>query len=344
MMLSICVLVVTAAITPEELVTLAEQQVEKGDPKKALVTADRVLADASLTPAQRARALRSKGFALLRTKRVAEARAPLTEATTLAPTDEKAWLYLGLVCDAAEETEEALLAYEKGAAANPKSMNLLHELGMTQLQVGRAKEAADTLAKAVALATADGELLVDAAYAHVIAGKPKEGLALAERARELLPESANVDYTVGLAKAALKDTAGAKAAYLRALDNDDAHVGALLALGLMAQRKNDDDEAAKRLLQVLRLDPDNDKAKAALGLTLVRAQKDDARAEALLTDIVKVDPGFASGHAALAELYERQGKHAEAIAALERAVKAKPDPAWQKQLQAWKRSTPKNKK
>ena len=131
--------------TASELLKLGEALVQRGDGKKGQAQLEKALADETLTPAHRARGEQALGLALLQQKKAAEALAHLEKATTLAPTSEQGWLYLGLARDQQGDTAGSLAAYRKGVSTLPKSVALQHELGMALLSMGKNDEGAEVL-------------------------------------------------------------------------------------------------------------------------------------------------------------------------------------------------------
>ena len=317
----------SAPASTADLLKLGEALANKGDGKKAQAQLEKVLADTTLSPADRARAEQAMGLALLQQKKPKDAIPHLEQATTLQPTSEKGWLYLGLAKDQNDDAKGSLDAYSRGVAAVPKSIALQHELGMALLAAGKNDEGADVLSKAAAKAEQDGELMADAAYALSLVGKFKDAREHAARAVEMSPDSPDALYVLGVAEAGLGNAKKAQQAFLDAVDSDETHVPALFELGLLLQRQKDDVGAVARFNRVLQVEPDHARAKAALGASLARLGTDDQKAEALLQQTLQVDPRYATGHALLAEVYARQGKWREAQKELSQAVKLKPDDA-----------------
>lgn len=314
-------------MTTAEMLKLGEALASKGDGKKAQAQLEKVLADAALEPKDRARAEQALGLALLQQKKPADAVPHLEQATTLNPTAEKGWLYLGLAKDQNNDAAGSLDAYKRGVAAVPKSIGLQHELGMALLAAGKNDEGADVLSKAAAKAEQDGELVADAAYALTLVGKFKDAREHAARAVEMSPDSPDALFVLGTAEAGLGNLKAAKQAFLDAIDSDETHVPALFQLGLLLQQTKDDAGAIARFNRVLQVEPDHARARAALGASLARLGTDDKKAEALLTQTLQVDPKYATGHALLAEVYVRQGRWKDAQKEMQQAVKLKPDEA-----------------
>jgi tetratricopeptide (TPR) repeat protein len=330
-MVLMAALATAAPMTTADMLKLGEALAQRGDGKKAQVQLEKVLADPALAPKDKARAEQALGLALLQQKKTADALPHLEAAATLAPTSEKAWLYLGLARDQANDAKGSLEAYKKGVAALPKSIALQHELGMALLAAGKNDEGADVLAKASAHAEQDGELMADAAYALTLVGKFKDAREHAARAVEMSPDSPDALFVLGSGEECLGNLMESKQAFLDAVESYETHVPALFQLGLLLQQQKDDAGAVARFTRILQVEPDHVRARAALGASLARLGSDDKRAEELLTSTLRVDPKYATGHALLAEVYARQGKWKEAKKELKTATKLKPDDAEFKQ-------------
>jgi len=99
----------------------------------------------------------------------------------------------------------------------------------------------EVLEAEIAMATED----LPAARSHV------------DAALRLAPESAAAEYVNGELLARLGDSAGAEAAWTRGSDDDSSHVPTRLALGKLALKRNDLDEAESQVIPVIRDEPTN---------------------------------------------------------------------------------------
>ncbi len=332
---AIVVVATTLAAAPmssQDLLTLGEGLVNRGDGKKAQPHLEKALTDKALSTADQARAEAALGMALLQQKKGKEAIVHLELATTLAPKREKSWLLLGLAKDQLDDTAGSLAAYAKGAESVPASTALKHEYGMALLSAGKNVEGAEVLQKAATKAEHDPELWADAAYALSLVGRFKEAREFSARAVEMSPDNPDALYTLGMAEAGLGNTKAAKQAFKEAIDSDELHVPAQFQLGVLLQADNDDKGAVARFTQVLKVEPDHARAKAALGASLGRLNTADPRAESLLRAAVAADAKLAVGWASLGDLLARQGQINEAKKALQTAIKLKREPSWQARL------------
>jgi Flp pilus assembly protein TadD len=101
---------------------------------------------------------------------------------------------------------------------------------------------------------------------------------------------------------------------------DDAD--AVLGLATLQHRNGEREAAYANYRRVLTLRPDN--ASAVAGLLQLLSESDPAGAESRLKDFIESQPGDAAPHAALGQLLARQGRWAEAQAALFDAHRLQP--------------------
>lgn len=323
--LLLAALLALAPPTSEDLVKLGEGLAGRGEGKKAQGHLEKALADPALPNPLKARAEKALGISLLQLKKPKDAVTHLKIATELEPKDEKAWLYLGLAYDSADQFAESMDAWKRGAAAVPKSSTLRHELGMALLEAGKADDAAKVLVEATRLAEQDPEIRMDAAYALTTAGKFKEAKEQATFAVSLAPDNPNALYNLGSAEAGLGNTKAAKHALEKAIESDELHIPSLLQLGSILAIGGDDAGAMKHYLRVMQVEPDNARAKAGLGTSLAKLGSDDTKAQKLLEHTVHVDPKNAQALALLGDIAERAGKFDDAIKRWEQVKKLRPD-------------------
>ncbi len=228
----------------------------------------------------------------------------LEEAATLAPKQQRTWLLLGAAHDANGHPAKSVAAYRQGAKANPKSVDLRHELGMTLLGAGETKAGVAALEEAVALAENRPSILTDLAFGYAQLGSYAKAREMAQRAVSLAPDSADAFYVLGDANAALKDVKQARIAYKTALEQDALHTPSLYHLGLLEVGEGRHKAAAKAFLRMVKIEPNNARARARLGVSLAKIGK-DKKAGKLLREATKAMPKSISVHAALAEVSER---------------------------------------
>ena len=304
MLIAPVALMALASLSTAENLAIGEKYVTMGKPAKAVPILKKALSDSALTPKDRAKGLSSYGLALLQLKKPNDAIAALVESSTLGADIPRTWLLLGAAYDANGEPAKAVKAYQDGAKANPKSVDLRHELGMTLLGGGETKAGVEALEAAVALAENRPTILTDLAFGYAQLGNYKKALEVAQRAVSLAPDSADAFYVLGDSYAALKNVKEARIAYTTALEQDALHTPSLYHLGLLEAGEGNHAPAAKAFLRMVKIEPDNMRARARLGVSLAKLGKDD-KARKLLQEAVGAMPESIAVHAALAEVSER---------------------------------------
>lgn len=106
------------------------------------------------------------------------------------------------------------------------------------------------------------------------------------------------------------DDTSAESHYRQVLDSDSANVDAMLGMAVIAQRQDQQDEAAVWYQSVLAVAPNN-----ALALLATLPMQDKAYAESHIKSLLQGQPKAAYLHAALADLYAGQGLWSAAEAA-----------------------------
>lgn len=91
------------------------------------------------------------GLAALRAQRAAEAVAPLTECTQLAPEQPDAWLFLGVAHGMLDSVDEARAALEHAGELAPNDARVLYNLGRLAQRSGDVEAARDQLRRCLAL-------------------------------------------------------------------------------------------------------------------------------------------------------------------------------------------------
>ncbi len=190
------------------------------------------------------------------------------------------------------------------------------------------------------------------------AGKFEEARKLGERASEMLPGDAEVQFNIGDAfekrgdleaalthyERALKiepdyaeawnklgrvfekrgGLAQAAAHYQQALRLNPLYADAHGNLGNVLSNQGDLEQAIAHLEQAIRLEPGSVEVLHKLGVTLLKQGK-PIQAEARLREAIRAQPNFARAHNNLGLALAEQGKTAEAKAELEEALRLEPD-------------------
>jgi arylsulfatase A-like enzyme/Tfp pilus assembly protein PilF len=165
--------------------------------------------------------------------------------------------------------------------------------------------------------------LISAAMADGEHGQYQESLGKLAEALKTDPDSAAIQYMMGIDYNGLHDVPKALEHFRAALQVNPDFALALYYLGETQAAAGDLDGAAASLARAVELDPTNFSAVFQLGILYLKKNRyEEAFGEFQRT--VKLNPSFAPAHAAVGEGYLRQGKPAEAARELERAVELDP--------------------
>ena len=258
--------------------------------------------------------------------------------------------------------EEA--ARELGAAtqADPSNVEALVRLARAQLARGDVPAAGRVLEGAVAAGREDAKIYATLADVYEAGGyfenaipamrlaigrdprneayRVRYGLLLVDskapaaaliRLREALaefPRSSRLWLALGIAQQADGKSDDARASFERALELDPASAPVLAYLGAARAERGQYEEAAGFYERAAAAAPNQAVPHyLAADALLKTTEVDEARVSRHLARAVELDPGFAPAHLALAKLYARTERFAEAAAEFERVVQLDPSSA-----------------
>ncbi|NYZ12319.1 tetratricopeptide repeat protein [Azospirillum sp. RWY-5-1] len=291
-------------------------------------------ADAARRQPELAAAHLEQGLALNRLGRPAEAARALRRALATVPGHADALYALGTVTTDAAPLRRAIAGTPDHAHAHA-ALALLHQ------RAGRTAEAAAGHRRALALAPALPEALVNLGTAFGELARLDASLQLAQRAVALDPANADHHLALGNALQARRLFGAAQAAYRAALARRPAFPEAYGNLGMAQLRAGRPTDALRSLAAAAVLRPDDRTQYANLGLTL----KDIGRVSEALTAYrraLAVDPGWTETHSDLiftmdfdstattadlqAERRRFNERHAVPLRAVRRPLRNDPDP------------------
>ncbi|HVF67235.1 MAG TPA: tetratricopeptide repeat protein [Pyrinomonadaceae bacterium] len=261
----------------------------------------------------------------------------------------------GLVGEAVSELNAAV-------ALDPSNVDALVALARAHLRLRDIKSAGRTLEAAVARGVADARVYAALADVYEAGGYVENAIPAMRLAIERDPRNESYRLRYGLL---LNDTKAPAAAVIRlreALNEFPNSSPLWLALGIAQMGDGKSDDARKSFERALELDPRSAPALAYLGSTygergqyaeaasyyeravnaapgvavpyylaadalLKQPEVDAPRVERYLARAVELEPDFASAHMALAKLYVRGERWAEAAAGFERVTRLDPDSA-----------------
>jgi tetratricopeptide (TPR) repeat protein len=207
----------------------------------------------------------------------------------------------------------------KGAA---QAAMLLGSQGLALQQLKRYDEAIAAFKEAVTLAPDDPVRDVLLIQGYSAAGRHKDAVDAAEKARVKFPQESSIVYQLGAAldRAGKRDEA--EKTFRTIIAGDPLDAGALNYLGYMLAEHGPSsnlDEAIALIQRALKVDPDNPSYLDSLGWAYVQQGKLDLADAPLSTAAGKL-PTNSVIQEHLGDLREKQNRRADAIAAWQRAL------------------------
>ncbi|AWJ87453.1 hypothetical protein TSH58p_29180 (plasmid) [Azospirillum sp. TSH58] len=268
-------------------------------------------------------------------------------------------LAIALDLHTAGRTEEAETLYGRILDAVPDEPNALHLYGLLCAQGGRLEQASGLLEKAVALRPGLPEYRANLAMLHQARGNPAAAAEEYRAALHLCPDSAALAFPLAGAARQAGQGGLAVAAYRRTTLIQPDLAEPMVQAGILLRYEGRTGEAVSALRRAVRLRPDHGEAWHHLGvalqrvrdpeaavalshaaallpedatvrLNLGRAQYDAARwdaAAATLRRALSLDPANDGALEILAAARRKTGGEGEAVAALHRLLRLRPDAA-----------------
>jgi tetratricopeptide (TPR) repeat protein len=197
---------------------------------------------------------------------------------------------------------------------------LLGSEGLAFQQLHRYDEAVAAFSEAITLAPDEPIRHVLLVQGLSAAGRHKDALAAAESARAKFPEDTTVLYQLGASLDRAGRQAESEKVFRDVIARDPLDAGALNYLGYMlAEHGRSLDEAATLIQRALKIEPDNPSFLDSLGWTYVQQGKLDLADPPLAAAAAKL-PKNSVIQEHLGDLRQKQNRHAEAIAAWQKAL------------------------
>jgi Flp pilus assembly protein TadD len=261
----------------------------------------------------------------------ATAEALLQKAIAAKPNDYRAWFDLGYVYNATQRGPQAIDAYRKSVAAKPDVFESNLNLGILLAGQGDTVEAAKYLKGATLLKpTANPDEGLARAWqslGHVEEDSdPQQALAAYSEATKLNPKSAQPHLSAGILLEKRNDLDAAAREFQLAAELDPKSPEALAGLANVSMKQKRYPEAEAALRKLLATDPQNNNARVQLGRVLAAEGKSAEAAEELQQGL-KADPGDPHAALELGTLYVQAGKDGEAEQQLRVAAQKMPQDA-----------------
>jgi tetratricopeptide (TPR) repeat protein len=218
--------------------------------------------------------------------------------------------------------EIAKLRAGGGTGKGPQIAMLLGSEGLALQQLHQYDEAIAAFKDAVALAPDDAVRQVLLIQGYSAAGRHKEAIETAEKARARFPAESSVVYQLGAALDRAGRREAAEKTFRDLIAQDPLDAGALNYLGYMLVEHGQPttlDEAVSLIQRALKIDPDNASFLDSLGWAYLQQGKLDLADQPLTTAADKM-PTNSVIQDHLGDLRQKQNRPAEAIAAWQKAL------------------------
>jgi Flp pilus assembly protein TadD len=255
----------------------------------------------------------------------------LQKAATAKPNDYRAWFDLGYVYKATQRGAQAIDAYRKSVAAKPDVFESNLNLGILLAGQGNKVEAAKYLQAATQLKpTAHPEEGLARAWqslGHVEEDSaPQQALAAYSEAAKLNPKSAQPHLSAGILLEKQNQLDAAAREFQLAVELDAKSPEALAGLANVAMQQQKYPAAEAALRKLLAANPDNNDARVQLGRVLAAEGKSDEAAQQLQQGL-KAESGDPHVALELGRLYVQAGKDSDAEQQFRIAVQKLPQDA-----------------
>ncbi|MDP9479075.1 MAG: tetratricopeptide repeat protein [Actinomycetota bacterium] len=217
---------------------------------------------------------------------------------------------------------EAVAAYQRVIAETPDWWEAHANLGICHARNGHPERAEAAFRRGLTDCPGSPEIR-DELAAHLLAQRRNlsEALTLSEEAVALGRDEIRHLITLGEARLALEDEAGAAEAYEAVLALDPENPEAHLELGILHEHGGEPERAEEHFVESLKSDPANPRALYSYA-SLYYTADDLEAAEEILERAVAADARYSPALSALASIMARRGEYDEALDFIERAVEA----------------------
>jgi len=231
--------------------------------------------------------------------------------------------YLGLGYLQKRDVPNARVGLEKAIALNPnfaEAVVMLADLDARMGNTGKAVTALEQLLKQQPNNGGGRALLAETYRAQGALDKTAQEY---RRLIEMAPKNARLKVLLGITYRQQKKTNDARVAFEKALEDLPDYLPAVTHLTEMDMSAQNLSGASNRVAQLIARSPNAPEGHFLMARVQIALKKIDL-AEASLMKAVEVQPEFAAGYDALANLYAATKREAEALTKLEELLKKKP--------------------
>ena len=235
-----------------------------------------------------------------------------------------AWAFLGSVHVALNDAAEAENAYTQALQANPRFVAA--QIALTNLNAarGRTEQAVSMARQAVQQAPSSGAARLSLANALLAAGDVEGAEGALQPAIDAAPNSPDALVLLGRVQRRKGNLAAAQAAFTKALQERPGSAEALTPLIAMDLDAKRPDQAARRIEAHLTKGNDSASLRLLAGRTYAAAG-DLAKSEQALRKAIELDPSLMEAYHVLGQIFARQKKLPEAVAAYEARLAERPN-------------------
>lgn len=254
-----------------------------------------------------------------------EARTLFEQAVAENDEDPRAHLDLGLVLELANDYEAAERHYQRALTLDPDFPEALNNLGLLLRDLERLEEAAAHLQHAVEVRPSLAEAHLNLAMTHEERGDAEAAVASYRDAIRTDSQSALPRANLGLLLLAMGEREQAAIELRRALPLARGDAAALGAIGNGLRRAGQADAAVRAMALAIEANGEPTAALLAELSLAQRANDDREAAEATLRRIIELDARYAVAHYLLAGMLAGRGEFDEAITHYQRYLALEPD-------------------
>ncbi len=260
---------------------------------------------------------------LMAAKQFDKAAEELEKVVQMEPTRTAAWQDLGACYRELKDYDKAATAFAAASKLEPTRLDILSNLGHSQIMASEAAAKDDTTRLAAAIKTYKSMLTIDATnydanvhlgFLYQKAGKSDKALGYYEKALESNPQDTQTLGSVAGIYADLKRNDEAIAAYERAIAASSGEIKSRFRsqLGKILIGQQQFDKAAVVYDSLVVEKPDNAAYQYNLGVSLKQGKNYKDAAEHL-EKAVQLKPDFALAYQELAGCYNELGRYTDAI-------------------------------
>jgi len=221
------------------------------------------------------------------------------KAKSLAPSRADVAVGLGFALYQSGDRAAARAEWERALTIDAKSVEAHVDLGNLAYEMGDLAEAAARYRAAIAADSLAGDAYVNLAQIHLDQKRFQEAAEVLESAKAVAPGNAAVRYRLGVAFAELGGRENALGEFKRALELDrELRVPVGIWIGRILMRAGDVDAAIAQLEKVVEIAPGDVEARLALGRALLGAKQGQRAGQAFM-QVLRLDPENAEAKAAL---------------------------------------------